>query len=90
MSILCVSSCGGVVLLKLYLWEYVDHVSDNWHPEGGLVVIAEDMKRAMELIYIEGCIKLSSKELEEVIIYDLNPLKTYEEKIYVFPDAGCC
>ena len=39
--------------MKVFVWERADHVTDNWHTEGGLVVFAETEERARELANAE-------------------------------------
>ena len=72
--------------MKCFIWNYVQECSDRWHSEGGIVVFAENEKRARELANTrEGCnIREEEKpdEIREVI--------GGEEKAFWFPDAGCC
>jgi len=35
--------------MKLFVWLRIHHASDNYHPEGGLVVCAESLARAHEI-----------------------------------------
>lgn len=74
--------------MKMYVFEYIDQVSPNYHTEGGLMVVAKDKDQVIKLIEAEGDIEITSDEWEKVIIYELK--NNEEPKVFVFPDAGCC
>lgn len=74
--------------MKMFIFEYLNQVSPNYHPEGGLVVIAKDKEQVIELIKKYGNIEITKEEWEEVIIYELK--HNEEPRVFVFPDAGCC
>jgi hypothetical protein len=76
--------------MKIFIWQRVKKCSAFYHPEGGVVVIAGCEQRAREISknldeYGDGC--------------DIDPLEkptfvcecsAKEEKVFTFPDAGCC
>lgn len=84
--------------MKLFIFEEVEKLTVNYHPEGALIVIAEDLQAAINLANHttlkddwrkEGkTIQLSEKEVEKVITYEL--LGDVESGLYVFPNSGCC
>lgn len=74
--------------MQIFLFERVDQVSGNYHPEGGLVVVARDRQHVEELISGDQSIQVTEREWEHVAIYPL--IGEAEAKVYVFPDAGCC
>lgn len=71
--------------VKLFVWERVDQLTTNWHPEGGLVIIAESLDAARELIKDRvKCGALTKDPDYTTSVYGK------EEKVFIFPDAGCC
>lgn len=75
--------------MKMFIWEYLGGLTGNYHDGGGVLVVAETQDRAVELI------KLHNSEL--VVEFGDNPeadliyeVEANEEKIMIFPDAGCC
>ena len=72
--------------MKVFIWENVEKCSDNYHSDGGVVVIAETEERAREIANLEpGCNIQNDEEVSYVV-------GTYskKEKVFIFPDAGCC
>lgn len=74
--------------MNVYVFEYIDQVSDNYHSEGGLMVVAQSVERAQELIDAESNVEVTSEEWAEVIV--IKAADTEQERLIVFPDAGCC
>ena len=71
--------------MKIFIWEYVDECTENYHPEGAVVVFAETEERARKIANnVKGC-KISPQE-KPCEIRETNG----EEKVYIFQDAGCC
>lgn len=78
--------------MKLYIWHHADYVTDNYHPEAGVVVLAHSVEQA-RAIFQERQLKdyvvnppapeVLTKEPDEV--HDLSTTKAW-----IFPDAGCC
>jgi len=70
--------------MKVFVWNRIENASNHWHPEGGVVVFAETMDRAVQL----------AKEAGADIRMDESPDEIREttgnEKVYIMPDAGCC
>lgn len=72
--------------MKVFIWERVRQCSNNWHSEGGVVVIAESEERARELANSDEECDIKP---EEAVSHVVNTDAT-EEKVFIFPDAGCC
>ena len=68
-------------MMKLFIWESLDGLTDSYHDGGGLVVVAEDLDKAKTMNEAIGD-NLPDK------VYDLKGKN--EEAVYVFPDSGCC
>jgi hypothetical protein len=72
--------------MKVFVWERAEHVTNNWHTEGGLVVFAETEDRARELANAERGCELKPEESPD----EVRDVAGGEEKVFVMPDAGCC
>ena len=76
--------------MKLFIWESVDNITGSYHNGGGVAVCAATLERARELVPREAdddsgkCADIP----EPSHIYDLSG--EYDEKAWIFPDAGCC
>lgn len=75
--------------MKVFIWRNVDELTDRYHDGGGVVIIAETVQRAEELIPYTG----NGERMKRVVgppdsVYTL--VGTHEEKVDVFPDEGCC
>lgn len=76
--------------MKIFIFQDVDKVSGNYHPEGGMVVIAESEEKAKKLIAEEDeWIELEDSDWENAEVYSLLD-ELVPPKVIVFPDAGCC
>lgn len=73
--------------MKLFIWDYVSNATGNYHDEGGIIVIAETLDRAREMI---GAAK--EREACEALTKDPDLTRECEgpEHIAVHQDAGCC
>lgn len=79
--------------MKLFIWKRVDNITDNYHPEAGVACIANSEERARQLIkeyaeearaqYEGDCGKCGDVTFMCEVLCD-------EEKLFIFPDAGCC
>lgn len=73
--------------MKLFIWDSVGHLTDNWHNGGGLAVIDESLEMAriqIETVTAKGCSAL--KDAPDFT----TSVEANEKKIWVFADAGCC
>lgn len=68
--------------MQLFIWEDLENLTDRYHPEGGCVVIADNIERALELLPKDCDAKRKNPSVFNV--------QTTEEKVFIFPDAGCC
>jgi hypothetical protein len=78
--------------MKIFIWENVSHVSDSYHGGGGVAVVAATLERARELLPSP---KPYGEDVKRCEAHDVAPTATYEttaseERVFVFPDAGCC
>ena len=72
----------------VFIWERLAHVSEYYHAEGGLAVIADSIERAKSLAADNGVVFNPDIDTS-VIAYELSNA-TVHEKVFIFPDAGCC
>ncbi len=40
--------------MKIFVWERLEQATDNWHPEGGVMVVAETVEHAKDLAQKQG------------------------------------
>lgn len=89
--------------MKMYLYEYVSNVTTSYHSGGGLVIITdrepleawEAHKARLILGEVDG---EDEYDLED--LYDLTDelpkpdlvltVSGAKEKVFTFPDSGCC
>lgn len=71
--------------MKVYVWEKIEHCSNNYHEDGGVVVFAETLDRAMELAEAEGARFQQGEEPDVQSVCDYA-----DERVFIMPDAGCC
>jgi hypothetical protein len=101
---LCASRSAGLFysggVMKIWIFNYIDELTENYHGSGGLVVIAKNESARDKLINankdeFNHCWRdeeapypiISKEEMEKVICFECDAT---EEAIFVFPDAGCC
>ena len=72
--------------MNVYIWQSVEQCSDNWHPEGGVVVFADTLEEARELANnTTGCY-ITDLEHPDAI----RKCSKGEKKVIIMPNAGCC
>lgn len=72
--------------MKLYIWHRADEVTNCWHEEAGIVVLAETLEQAMERATLACFPKPRSEPLPPPdLVHDLSV-----PDCWVFPDSGCC
>lgn len=70
--------------MNVYVWKRIDQAADRYHEEGGVVVFAETLARAVELAAEQGALIRANEIPDEV-------RETFgKEAVYIMPDAGCC
>jgi hypothetical protein len=70
--------------MNLYVWPRIEHASDNYHHEGGVVVIAESLPEAVAMAASEGAMIRDDEQPAEIRDVNGPPV------CWVFIDAGCC
>ena len=74
--------------MKIFIFETISQCSSRHHSKGGLVIIADDINAAKQLISGNKYISITDKEWEGVESFELS--QTVTPKYWVMPDAGCC
>lgn len=71
--------------MKLFIWYDVAKASSRYHDEGGVVVIADSLDRARELIEqaAPGC---AAATVAPSLVRECDG----PEHITIHPNAGCC
>ena len=77
----------------MFVWQFVDNITEEWHRGGGVLVIAENEGRARAMIATaseEGHAREGGPDYmgESPKVYLL--ADDWGETITIFPDAGCC
>ena len=73
----------------MFVWEYVEGgLTDNYHSGGGCVVIADDKDKALQLLADYG-VGSSCEVFKTDPDYSAS-VDAVEDKVFIFPDAGCC
>jgi len=72
---------------KVFIWNHVSNLTDSYHSSGGLVVIADNLEDA-KILAMEKGVKFNDNMDELSTVYELKDI--VEDKVYIFPDAGCC
>lgn len=74
--------------MKLFVWEYVYGLTENYHDGGGVMIISEDVESARRFYKssggLEGCTLLKEDPSFTCNVENQEPL------VIEFPDAGCC
>ena len=78
----------------VFVWEYTGNVSGAYHDGGGLLVVAESLARAREMINeaVLGdgrCGAMDETPDKVWAMAGRGPLIA-SETVIAFPDAGCC
>lgn len=85
--------------MKAFIWQSVAPLTGSWHNGGGCLVVANSLPRAEEILN-EHREKNRIRGYDEDERFPLDPLQApslvldlageHEERLMVFPDAGCC
>ena len=87
--------------MKAFLWQNVVDVSDSWHNDGSVLVVAEGLSEARALFAAYSEDRKIPRSVGEKgrppprRIEDAAPGRVYDvgnanAEVLVFPDAGCC
>lgn len=71
--------------MKVFVWDSIAMLTDNYHSGGGLVIFAETEERAYELGRENG-VTFNQSDTP----CDVRVVEGGSEIVYVMPDAGCC
>lgn len=75
--------------MKIFIWERVENLTDSYHHEGGLVIVAESLNDARAL-YLKEYPNMKDCEALEIDPDFSYSVISDEAKVFLFPDAGCC
>ena len=71
--------------MNIYIWDFVENLTDSWHNGGGLVVIHNSLDEARKFAALkENCSALTAEPTKVLVCESTEPL------VYTFPDSGCC
>lgn len=82
--------------MKLYVYNYLYNLTDNYHNGGGAVVVTDRDPRVVLQEHREATRDdyYQDEPLQEIGSEDVTPLvyevAETEERVIIFPDAGCC
>lgn len=73
-----------------YLWHDIKRCSGHYHPEGSVLIVAPTLTRARELAVFKDIDGETAK-----MDIERSPDAVFKsdystEKVWVFPNAGCC
>lgn len=82
--------------MKIFIFESVGQLTPNYHSGGALIIIAETLEKSLLMAkeyrtkysFETHDINLTEEEINNVKTFELK--KDTEEKIFIFPDSGCC
>lgn len=72
--------------MKVFVWEFVDELTNREHNGGGVVVFAETEERARKLANRKKYTKISPEELPDAV----RDCENGPEQVFRMPNAGCC
>ena len=81
--------------MNIYIWKNVDHLTDNYHCDGGCAVIANSLEEA-RLFIPKTCPSKHEKPEENVCTAQTEnpdfeaPIFDVVAEVFIFPNAGCC
>ena len=75
--------------MRVYIFPYVEQLTERYHPGGGLVAIAEDEDGIRAMIAADTDIQLTDDEWAEATWFTIID-DAVAPQYWVFPDAGCC
>lgn len=77
--------------MNIYIWKRLDNVTESYHHEGGLAIVARNLDHAKEVLkeriggYPED---LPNLDVPPDAVYTL--ANEEETRVFIFPDRGCC
>jgi hypothetical protein len=75
--------------MRIFIWESVGNLTENWHSEGGCAIVAETLEAARAL-FAERC-----PGMDRCGLFTHEPdfdaeVSASATNLFIFPDAGCC
>ena len=71
--------------MRVFIWEYVEELTDNYHSSGGVAIVAKSLRSAEKLEpRIKGIKPSRSYQLAT------GRQRAHKEEVFIFPNAGCC
>jgi len=74
--------------MKIFILPRVEECTEEYHTEGGLVVLAKDIDKAKELIKAETQARPTEEEWASATIFDV--VGEHEPAHWIMSDTGCC
>lgn len=75
--------------MKVFIWEYANGATHNYHDGAGVVVFAETVVEARERR--KSIVKADSDVfVEDPQVFDLSEEIPEDKRVFIFEDAGCC
>lgn len=78
--------------MKLFIWKRANETTDSYHSEAGVVVFADSLQDARDIlgekIQSDG-IKKESEVFSKAPDIEIE-VSEITKSFYIFPDAGCC
>lgn len=72
-----------------FIFERIDQLTDRYHPEGGLMVIARSKEHVIQILSGDDSTVLTEEDWNNVLVYELRD-SSLTPKVIKFPDSGCC
>lgn len=85
--------------MNAYIWQNATDITDRYHSGGGVLIIAPTLERAREVFLRDGT--LPGNEFgpgfvpSESNVLTTDPdvfyrIEATDERLFLFPNAGCC
>jgi len=74
--------------MKMFVWDYVNKLTCNYHDGGGIVILSESLESARVLYLKEG-----GSAACELLTKDPDfscSVEDQDSRVFEFADAGCC
>jgi len=76
--------------MKAFIWSYVEHITNNWHDGGALLVIAPTLEEARKLGAEKHGNDGVKPDLSKEPDFTFDAPTHTEPSTRAFADAGCC
>lgn len=75
------------VAMLIYVWEYLQDLTKEYHSNGGLLIVTDRDPLDVYNANLDNYLLSKDALPEPDFVY---PIDSDEERVVVFPDAGCC